>query len=154
MEYHPAVCWDGVDVVTKGGGSMSTPENMRALLKASEEEAMIYSEAGDFRISRTGEREVAYKFKRGISEFHISLLPGCKNVAIFHGVTVDPTHRNEGLGKRLHAYRLRVAQRIGCTTVMCTVLAGNSVEKRILENFGWRKTISVTPGIELWTLEL
>lgn len=134
---------------------MSIQENMSALLDAAAAEAEHHI-AYPYKIvfTPTGAREVTFVVTMGeqeISHFSISILPGCKRVVVFHGVTVEPTYRNQGLGKTLHGYRLAVAERFGAKTAMCTVLVGNSVEKKILAGYGWSCMAGVTPGIEIWT---
>jgi GNAT superfamily N-acetyltransferase len=134
---------------------MSTTQNMSELMDAVAVDANIFAH----RMSswQTGERELSFMYSNGsdvISKFKISFLPGCAKVLIFHAVTVEPKYRNVGVGRMLHEFRLRCAERVGATTVLCTVLSGNSPEKRILEHFGWKRTHEVTPQVEMWTKEL
>lgn len=122
--------------------------------------ALANSEAMDVRLTKGGSRQVdcvCYipRTDRMLSRFSISYLPGCKHVLIFHQVSVEPTERGVGIGSRLHEFRLKVAKALGAATVICTMLSGNSVEKRILTNAGWTRTATMTtPGIELWSKDL
>lgn len=132
---------------------MSIQQNMTALLDAAAKEAFRVSYPYHVEVTSTGTREVTFicTTEAEVSRFSISILPGCRKVVVFHGVTVEPTHRNQGLSKLLHGYRLAVAERYGAKTAMCTVLVGNSVEKKILTGYGWTCMTTVTPGIEVWT---
>ena len=128
-----------------------THENMAALMDAVAVDGNIFAH----RMSswQTGERELSFMYSNGsdvISKFKISFLPGCAKVLVFHAVTVEPKYRNLGVGKELHEFRLRCARRIEATTVVCTVLVGNSPERRILEHFGWNKERNITPIVEMW----
>lgn len=138
---------------------MSLDKNMQDLLVAAGVEAQDFRPANTHYVvfSQTGERQVTFectKDDKEISRFSISFLPGCRKVVVFHGVTVDPQYRNQGFGTLLHGFRLRIAQRVGAETAMCTVLSGNSIEKRILEHYGWTRMTTVSPNIEIWTNEL
>lgn len=89
-----------------------------------------------------------------VSRFSISLLPGCAHIVVFHGVTVRPELRHRGVGTRMHQLRLAIAREYGATLALCTVIAGNSVEKRILEANGWVKSHDVAVGVEMWSNNL
>lgn len=109
---------------------------------------------------QTGVRQVDYvlfeepgsNIQKG--KFSLSFLPGCEKVMIFHGVVVHPKYRSRGLGHMLHSVRLSLAKRVGVETVMCTVVLGNSVEKRILRDYRWVCSTFISPNIELWTKEI
>lgn len=89
-----------------------------------------------------------------VGKFSISFLPGCRDVLVFHAVVVDPQWRGRGIGSYLHDVRLRIARAYGAKTVLCTVLSGNSAEKAIIRNAGWRVAIQVNAMVEMWSREL
>ena len=108
----------------------------------------------------TSDRELKVTVSAGVSRsvdlsrFSLSYLPGCHWVMVLHGVTVDPAVRHQGVGGLLHNCRLDIARAVGATTVMCTILSGNSAEKSIIMRAGWRVAIQVSPQVELWSREL
>lgn len=108
----------------------------------------------------TGDRELKVIVLAGsvkpveVSHFSMSFLPGCRDVMILHGVVVEPSLRNMGVGALLHQCRLDIARAIGVKVVMCTVLSGNSAEKGIITRAGWRVALQVNPMVEMWSREL
>ena len=148
---------------------MSTLTNMQALVVAANpllDQAMrrlegLLPKAGVIHYGlSTGDRELQVKVLAGsvrpveISHFSLSYLPGCREVLVLHGVTVDPAVRNQGVGALLHGVRLDIARAVGAKVVLCTVLAGNSAEKAIIARAGWRVALPVNGQVEMWSREL
>jgi GNAT superfamily N-acetyltransferase len=125
---------------------MSVEENMLKLYGIAKE---VLKDEKSVTIITEG-REL-HVFIPGATEFSISCLPGCKNVVVFHKVSVDPTRRSHGLGSYYHLIRLRIARKFGANLVLATVLQGNSMEKEILKKFGWSMAAQVSPNIEMWS---
>lgn len=86
---------------------MSVEQNMETLLQAAQDESAELPKAWTtvlpkVEFTQTGRREVRFiatVLGKEVSRFHISLVPGCRRVAVFHGVTVDPEFRNQRLGE-------------------------------------------------------
>jgi len=134
---------------------VSVEQNTRLLLQAAERVRKDYCLENTIQITQTGPREIEFRVVPGdtpITQFSISYLPGCRHVVVFHKVSVEPMHRNQGYGKTFHKFRLAVAREFKAKTAICTMLKGNSIEQKILEGFGWKPSVVMsTPGVILWT---
>lgn len=136
---------------------MSTAENMIRLLEHTAVEVQRSNWMLEMFYIQRSERELAFEFIREdehVSKFSVSFLPGCRSVMVFHGVVITPKFRNLGYGKILHKFRLALAKAMKCTTVVCTVVVGNSPERRILEEHGWVMERKVSTNVEMWVKEL
>jgi GNAT superfamily N-acetyltransferase len=85
----------------------------------------------------------------------ITSLPGCSQVAVFHSAFVLPQFRNQGVGKRAHEDRLRVAKDRLYDFALCTVESGNEFQIRNLISCGWHKmsqfhSEKTGHDVELW----
>lgn len=61
------------------------------------------------------------------------------DAALFHGLTVDPTARNSGLGNELTAARLCAVAALGVRKVRVEIARGNAPPARIAQRFGFEK---------------
>jgi ribosomal protein S18 acetylase RimI-like enzyme len=68
---------------------------------------------------------------------HIDPLPGSTQVAVFHSAFVLPEYRNQGIGKKAHQERLRLAKENLYDFALCTVDSTNTVQIKNLEANGW-----------------
>lgn len=89
-----------------------------------------------------------------LGQFSLSYLPGCREVVVLHGVSVDPTVRHQGVGSLPHSTRLDIARGVGAKVALCTVLSGNSAERAIIQRAGWRVALQVNQQVEMWAREL
>lgn len=76
--------------------------------------------------------------ERNIGFYFISNFPGNNELAVTHNVYIDPLYRGKGAGQKQHLERLAKIQEMGYVAAVCTVNAGNVVEKHILVKNGWK----------------
>ncbi len=71
--------------------------------------------------------------------FEIDSLPSQCQVAICHGFYIKPDSRGQGLAHALKQYQNACIQALGYNYAICTVVANNYAQKRVLANKGWVK---------------
>jgi RimJ/RimL family protein N-acetyltransferase len=71
--------------------------------------------------------------------YDLTEFPSCGSLGISHNVSVKTALRGKGYGQAQHKLRLKKAQEIGFTYLLCTVNPENAAEKHILGKFGWQK---------------
>lgn len=72
-----------------------------------------------------------------IGKFGVLPMPGCKGVAIFHHVEVDPKWRGKGIGREFLRIRMEAAKEAGYSMAVATVQSSNQLEKDLLVSKGW-----------------
>ena len=71
--------------------------------------------------------------------FEIDSLPSQCQVAICHGFYVKPDSRGQGLAHALKQYQNDCIKDLGYNYAICTVVAANMAQKRVLARQGWVK---------------
>lgn len=71
--------------------------------------------------------------------FEIVSLPSQCQVAICHGFYIKPDSRGSGKANDLKQYQNACVQELGYNFAICTVVANNYAQKRVLANNGWMK---------------
>lgn len=71
--------------------------------------------------------------------FEIDSLPSQCQVAICHGFYIKPDSRGKGKANELKQYQNACVQELGYNYAICTVVANNYAQKRVLANNGWAK---------------
>lgn len=69
--------------------------------------------------------------------WELNPFPGCNQLIVSNHAFVYPEYRNKGVGKALHEKRLAQAKRLGYDYIICTVVATNYPQIKILERFKW-----------------
>lgn len=75
--------------------------------------------------------------ERKIASFRCVEMPGCNGVGVFHRFWISESERARGLGKALMPIKLRAAKAAGYGSVICTVLATDAAQQRILTENGF-----------------
>ena len=71
--------------------------------------------------------------------FEIDSLPSQCQVAICHGFYIKPASRGSGKAHDLKQYQNACVQELGYNYAICTVVANNYAQKRVLATNGWAK---------------
>lgn len=71
--------------------------------------------------------------------FSIDPLPGQCQVGICHSFFTAEQHRGQGKAKSLKAAQRKTLIALHYDYAICTVAAGNSAQKRVLEAAGWKR---------------
>lgn len=87
-----------------------------------------------------------------VAEFKFSHLPG-SNLIWSSGAIVFDAFRKKGIGKRLSAIRIKLAQLFYATGLVCSVGDWNSRQIKILEDNGWKKGANIN-GAYIYTHDL
>ncbi len=69
--------------------------------------------------------------------FEIDSLPSQCQVAICHGFYIKPDSRGCGRANDLKQHQNACVQELGYNYAICTVVANNYAQKRVLANKGW-----------------
>lgn len=72
-----------------------------------------------------------------IGEFALVSLPGCCGAVVSTHSFVNERYRNRGLGTLLNEMRRELAYRLGYGLMLCTDLASNVPQQKVLERNGW-----------------
>lgn len=72
-----------------------------------------------------------------IGTFAIMPMPGCRGIAIFHHVCLEPQFRHKGLGPVLLKAREDAVRAAGFSLAMATVVETNADELSVLRKAGW-----------------
>lgn len=94
-----------------------------------------------------------------IGRYELSPLPGCKAVAVSHGLVIDPEYRRQGWGHKAMAERIEIAKSLGYQVLIATTEATNTPQQKILMKAGWkiaRGFLNPRTGhdLTLWTKHL
>jgi len=71
--------------------------------------------------------------------FEIDSLPSQCQVAICHGFYIKPDSRGQGAAHTLKQYQNDCIKDLGYNYAICTVVASNMAQKRVLTRQGWIK---------------
>lgn len=74
-----------------------------------------------------------------ISKFSLQQLPGCCGILLSTHSNVETAYRGKGVATRLNAFRKAIAHHQGYATLLCTDVASNVAQKKVLEKNGWRE---------------
>jgi len=121
--------------------SESLPETRYLLRRGLLSRGLTFSEEGP------------YTFRVETSQgvrFGISLMPGNRRIAIFHGSVVPEQLRGKGLGQKFLALREELAHEAGINLLLATVRDTNEPEAHILTKAGWVRLIERETGTTLW----
>lgn len=93
----------------------------------------------------------------GFCEFNP--FPGCNQIVVSNHAFIYPEHRMKGHGLANHNKRVKRARDMGYDVILCTVRAGNAVEKKILTKGGWVKIMEFKNKetgnqVEMWSKSL
>ena len=73
-----------------------------------------------------------------IATFSLTEMPGCCGVLISFHSFVSSKFANKGIGTILNKFRIEIAQFLGYTVLMCTDIATNISQSKILKKNGWK----------------
>jgi len=95
------------------------------------------------------------RYAYGPAAFEIDSLPSQCQVAICHGFFVTPTARGQGLAHLAKMEQARVLKDLAYDYAICTVVARNHAQKRVLEKAGWARLCEFYSArqdeqIEIW----
>lgn len=76
---------------------------------------------------------------RTIAGFSLSGTAGCCGMAISHGAFVFGSWSNKGIDTILQKIRMDIARENGYTILLCTDIAANTYQNKILAKNGWTK---------------
>lgn len=71
------------------------------------------------------------------ASFSLYQLIGCCGVCVSTGAYVSSDYRQKGLGTLLNSMRIDLARALGYGCLMCTDIATNEAQSRILQKNGW-----------------
>ena len=78
-----------------------------------------------------------FQDKYGFSELHS--LPGCNQLVVSTHAFIKKVMRGKGWGRVRNKEQLKRATKLGYDYILCTVVACNTAQIKILENNGWKK---------------
>jgi hypothetical protein len=76
--------------------------------------------------------------KATISKFSLLEMPGCCGICISTGAYIDSKYRNMGINTILNSLRIKIAKELGYTVLLCTDVATNVYQKKVLQKNGWQ----------------
>lgn len=85
-----------------------------------------------------GQFDVYGKNKAPISQFSLRELPNCCGVIVSSGVYVNYPYRGRGAGTLLHQLRIEIAKALEYSTMLCSDVLHNTVQRKILRKNGWK----------------
>lgn len=77
------------------------------------------------------------RYAVGHTAFEIDSLPSQPQVAICHGFFVAPASRGKGIAHQGKKAQAEILKGLAYDYAICTVLADNQAQKRVLERAGW-----------------
>lgn len=78
------------------------------------------------------------RFAVGPAAFEIDSLPSQPQVAICHGFFVASAARGKGCAHQAKRAQEEILRGLAYDYALCTVMASNHAQKRVLEKAGWR----------------
>lgn len=72
-----------------------------------------------------------------VAEFSFVSMPGCCGIVVSTASLVAENHRNRGLGTLLNEMRRELAYQYRYGLMICTDLASNTPQQKVLERNGW-----------------
>lgn len=73
-----------------------------------------------------------------ISTFRLEPMINCCGILISTAVEVTPSYRGRGLGTILNNLRIDIARFLGYGVLLCTDIANNEYQRKILNKNGWK----------------
>jgi hypothetical protein len=78
-------------------------------------------------------------FDGWISTWTLQQLPGCCGVLLSTGSNVGNKFRGKGVALRLNMFRQHIAHSQGYAMLMCTDVASNEPQNKVLQKNGWKR---------------
>ena len=72
-----------------------------------------------------------------IASFCLTEMPSCCMILILHNSNINNKYRNKGIGSILFELKLQIAKELGYATVLCTDIANNTPQRKILAKNGF-----------------
>lgn len=99
------------------------------------------------------------RFSVGSGAFEVDSLPSQPQVAICHGFFVAPSARGQGFSHQLKKAQAEILKGLAYDYAICTVMASNEAQKRVLEKAGWAPLAGFYSArqdaqIEIWGAEV
>jgi len=76
---------------------------------------------------------------RIVAGWYLQEMPGCCGICVSTGAYVMPDFRKKGIGSLLNKLRIAIATELKYGLLLCTDVADNTPQQRILEKNGWDK---------------
>jgi len=73
-----------------------------------------------------------------VSKFNLQQLPGCCGVLLSTGSSVCGKYQGKGVATRLNAFRRAIAHHEGYSLMLCTDVASNTPQSKVLARNGWK----------------
>ena len=91
--------------------------------------------------------------------FEIDSLPSQVQVAICHGFFIDPPARGNGHAHQTKKAQTEILKGLAYDYAICTVVSGNTAQKRVLAKAGWSCIAKFTSRrqderVEIWGFEV
>ena len=80
--------------------------------------------------------------QRRLAEFELYQMPHCCGIAVSCRALVAPEYRKRGLGALFNMFRQDIARQLGFSLLMCTDVAQNEPQRKLLKTNGWKDLIS------------
>lgn len=74
-----------------------------------------------------------------VADFALHPMPGCCGICVSTAAYVNFPYRNRGIGTLLNLFRMERAKELGYSLLLCTDIAINTPQVRVLEKNGWQK---------------
>lgn len=99
------------------------------------------------------------RYAVGPAAFEIDSLPSQCQVAICHGFFVAPEARGKGIAHQAKKAQAEILKGLAYDYAICTVMANNDAQKRVLEKAGWECIAEFYSArqdaqIEIWGYEI
>lgn len=78
-----------------------------------------------------------------LASFRLYRMPHCCAIIVSCNASVSEKYRNMGIGKQLNFLRQDIGKMLGYSLMMCTDIAQNTCQRKILAANGWRDVCSV-----------
>lgn len=77
-----------------------------------------------------------------VSRFNLTQLHGCCGICLSYHAQVSKEFRGKGLGTLLNKMRQQIAVNLGYSVILCTDVADNKPQSKILMNNAWKKLLT------------
>lgn len=130
--------------------------NLKKVWRTAKDIFFVYRENGNLHGAAVQVYKRDWQGDENLGQFNLTELPGCCGVVVSHGALVHEKFRGKGVGDLLHKLRLEAAKEQGYGLALCTTIAGNEEQKKILLKNGWVcfqtfKNPKTRHLIELWS---
>lgn len=82
---------------------------------------------------------MSHRFTHKSGAFEIGSLPGQSQVAVCHSFFIRESERGQGQAHTLKAMQRHTLTALHYDYAICTVAGGNTAQKTVLEQAGWKK---------------